>query len=87
MFYFLKIFDTHEIKSNTDKDKDNTPIALLRYPPVVSINILLIPIQTPTISSIRSCKSILIFSHSSILIPYYYLEIFEMIILFNGVEI
>lgn len=51
-----------------DKAKDNTPIALLRYPPVVSIKILLIPNQNPIINSIRPYTSILILSHLYILI-------------------
>jgi hypothetical protein len=68
-----------------DKAKDNIPVTLLRYPPVVSAKILLTPNQHPITNSIRSYTSILILSHLYILILINTFIIFEMIILFKGV--
>jgi hypothetical protein len=57
-----------------DKAKDNIPVTLLRYPPVVSAKILLTPNQHPITNSIRSYTSILILSHLYISISYYNLN-------------
>lgn len=54
-----------------DKAKDNIPVTLLRYPPVVSAKILLTPNQHPITNSIRSYTSILILYHLYISISYY----------------
>jgi hypothetical protein len=55
-----------------DKAKDNTPVTLLRYPPVVSTKILLTLNQHPITNSIRLNTSVLIFPHLCRSNSYYY---------------